>query len=113
MSGTNHCRFEYSDKPEPDVVFEEVGDNQIVWEVDWPERGTPTPEEFDRVGDIEVKTVVVGTDLPDEVQEEVDTVHDAVVELKEAMMDCRDLSEEQRQELTMGNLDALPEVEKR
>lgn len=106
--------FERENVPEPSFRIEQVGsDPEITYRYDWDERGEPTPEEFERLGHLEVKLVTMMTDLTDEVDEEAQAAHEALVELKRAMMDCRDLDEEQRQGLAMGNLSALPEVSKR
>jgi len=52
------------------------------------------------------------TDWDGEVESKAEGAHEALVELRNAMCDARDLDDEQRQEVNMGNLDALPEVEK-
>lgn len=111
---SDFSRFVDVNQPEPEFIIQQVGDApEIVWEVDYEKRGNPTPRDFETINAAEVKLVVAMADPPDEVQAAVDEAHDAIVNLQEAMMDARDLDDEQRQELRMGNLDALPEVEMR
>ena len=103
--------FERIGKPDPLFHVEQVGaDPDIRYRYDWSDRAEPTPEQFERVGYLEVKLVTMLNDLEGEAEAAGDAAHDAIVELRNAMMDQRDLDEEQRQDVAMGNLEGLPEV---
>lgn len=106
--------FEVTGKPTPRFRIETIGrDPDIRYRYAWADRGTPTPEQFERVGHLEVKLVGMMPDLePGAVRQAADDAHQALVDLKTALMDARDLGRDQRQELALGNLDGLPEVEK-
>jgi hypothetical protein len=109
----DHTQFAVRHAPDPEVRIEETGESpEVTWSYEHDERGQPTPEDFDRVGSLEVKLVVAMTDWDGEVLEAAEEVHDALTELKTAMMDARNLDDEQRQQIALGNLDALPEVTK-
>lgn len=105
--------FERIGVPEPGLRIEQVGsDPDIRYRYDWDDRGEPVPEDFERIGHVEVKLVAAMPDMDGEVREAADEAHEAIVDLKDAMCDARDLDDEQRQEVLMGNLDGLPEVER-
>jgi hypothetical protein len=106
--------FERVGRPTPPFRIEPVGeDPDIRYQYHWANRGQPTPEQFERVGHLEVKLVAMLPDLDDEqVRAAADDVHDAIVQLKSAMANARDLDDEQRQDIAQGNLDGLPEVER-
>lgn len=104
--------FEVFNKPDPRFLIKQVGeDPSVLYQYDWEDRGSPTPEQFERVGHIEVKLVSMLPDLEDEeVREAADEAYEALVELKDAMCEARGLDQEQRQEVVMGNLEYLPEI---
>jgi len=120
-SGVDECSgdsdmvtFERVGVPEPAVRIEQVGDDpDIRYRYEWEERGDPTPEQFERVSHLEVKLAVMMNDLDGEVEEQADAVLDELQTLQRMMIDARDLDDEQAQEVSMGNLDGLPEVESR
>lgn len=106
--------FEVEGKPDSGIVIRQIGDDpDIRYRYHWDERGSPTPEDFERIGHLEVKLVVAMADWDGEILEAADTAHEALVDLKDAMCDARDLDDEQRQQVMLGNLEALPEVVKR
>ena len=103
--------FERIGKPDPRFRVEQVGDDpDLRYRYHWDDRSDPTPEQFERVGHLEVKLVTMLNELDGEAEDAGDAAHEALVELRNAMMDQRDLDEEQRQEVAMGNLEGLPEV---
>jgi hypothetical protein len=104
--------FEVFNKPELRFRILQTGETPTVrYQYDWAERGSPTPEQFERVGYLEVKLVGMMPDIEDDdVREAADEAHEAIVELKNAMCDARGLDEEQRKEVLMGNLEYLPEI---
>lgn len=105
--------FERVNKPDPAFRVEQVGaDPDIRYRYDWSDRGEPTPEQFERVGHLEVKLVTMLNDLDGDAEAAGDAAHEAIVDLRNAMMDQRDLDEDQRQQVAMGNLEALPEVDR-
>ena len=105
--------FERFNKPDPAFRVEQVGsDPDIRYRYDWSDRGEPTPEQFERVGHLEVKLVTMLNDLDGDAEAAGDAAHEAIVELRNAMMAQRDLNEDQRQQVAMGNLEALPEVDR-
>lgn len=106
--------FERVGVPTPPFRIEQVGDDpDIRYRYEWDERGEPTPEQFERVGLLEVKLAVLSGDLDGEVEEKAMDALEAVQELKSSMCDARGLDDEQRQEVGLGNLDGLPEVSRR
>lgn len=106
--------FEIANKPDPGIIIREVGEPpDIRYRYDWDERGDPTPEDFERVGMLEVKLVSAMTDWDGDVLEAAEEAHEAIVNLRETMSEQRGLEESQRREVRMGNLEGLPEVEKR
>ena len=106
--------FEIVNKPEPKIRIEQVGpDPDIRWRYDWSERGYPTPEMFERVGHAEVLVVGMMPDTDGDLRQALDAAHDAILEVERVMCEMRGLDEEQAGEVVMGNLDGLPEVEKR
>lgn len=104
--------FIVEDKPAPPFIVESVHEPDVRWRYSWDERGDPTPEQFERVSYLDVSLAVMLPDLEGEVKEKAEAARQAIAELREAMIDERELDEEQRREISMGNLDALPEVEK-
>lgn len=98
--------------PKQGVSIEPVGTQpEITYHVNWPDMKHPTPQMFADIGDIQVKLACLGNHLKTEsVQDEYDEAMQAVNELLSAMVDARDLSEEDAQNLHMGNLESLPEV---
>jgi hypothetical protein len=111
-----HSRIEYVNEPDPEFRIEPVGDHSpVVWEVDWEEMERPIPDVFRKIGTAEVKLVVAGSSLPDELQEEFNAAHEALVDLREAMLEYRGIEPDSDQgiEVAMGNLDGLPEVSRR
>ena len=113
---TELSRIEYVNEPEPRFHIEEVGEpSTTVWEVDWEEMERPIPETFDKIGTAEVKLVVASTGLPDELQEQFAEVHEALVDLRTAMLEYRGIDPDSHDgiEVAMGNLDGLPEVTRR
>ncbi|WP_253737981.1 hypothetical protein [Halohasta salina] len=106
--------FERVSVPEPAVRIEQVGeDPDIRYRYEWDERGEPTPEQFERVTNLEVKLAVMMNDLDGEVLEQAHTVLDELAELQRVMCGERDLDSVQEQQVLMGNIDGLPEVESR
>lgn len=112
-SGENDMvTFEQINTPQPTVQIEQIGDDpEIRYRYDWEQRGEPTPEQFERVNHLEVKLAVMMTDLTDELEEQADIVLDELQALQRMMIDTRNLNEEQAKDVSMGNLDGLPEVE--
>ncbi|WP_224337904.1 hypothetical protein [Haloprofundus halobius] len=109
-----YADFEYRNKPEPQVIIQPVGEEpSVTWVVDFPEQGAPRPEQFAAIGAAEIKLLTSTTEFDGELREKADAAHDALVELQKAMCDARGLDDEARKEVILGNLDALPEVEKR
>lgn len=105
--------FERVGMPDPPLRIEQIGDDpDLRYRYEWDDRGEPTPEQFERVGHLEVKLAVLAGDLGGDPAEKATEALDAIQELQEAMIDDRDLSDEQRQEVALGNLDGLPEVER-
>lgn len=108
--------FEVEGKPDPMFKIQQVGhDPEIRYRYHWEDRGKPTPEDFERVGHVEVKLVGMMPDIEDpDVEEAADEAHKAIVELKKTMAEARGIPEgDDRMDLMLGNLDVLPEVEKR
>lgn len=106
--------FAYKNRPEPTFRVVRHGPPEITrWVVDYEKQEDPRPEQFERVCHIEVKLAVMLPDLDDELREKADAALDAVQDFQRAMIERRDLTQEQEMEVSMGNLDALPEVEER
>lgn len=106
--------FERVGMPDPGIRIEQIGDDpDIRYRYEWDERGQPTPEQFERANHLEVLLVSMMTALDGEVYEQAGVVHDELAELLRVMCEERGLDEEQTQEVLMGNLDGLPEVEQR
>lgn len=104
--------FEVVGAPAPEFRIEPVGDDpDIRYRYQYDDRGYPTPEQFERVGHLEVRAAVLSADLDDDLAEDAVAVLEAIQSLRSAMADARELDDEQRQDIALGNLDALPEVE--
>lgn len=105
--------FERVGKPEPAFEIQQIGeDPDIRYRYHWDECGDPTPEEFERVTDIETKLAVLSGQLSGDVEAAAIEALEAIQNLQSVMLDARDLDEEQRLEVSMGNLEGLPEVER-
>jgi len=106
--------FERTNTPQPAVSIEQVGDDpDIRYRYDWQERGYPTPEQFERISHLEVKLAVMMNDVDGELGEQADVVLDELQTLERMMINARDLDDEQAQDVSMGNIDGLPEVVQR
>lgn len=105
-------QFEYHGGEEPPFEIIEAHSSETIWHVDREKRGNPAPRDFDSIGTAEVKVVVTMQELEGEAKEKAEEAHQAITDLKEAMIRQRELNPEEQQEMRMGNLHALPEVER-
>lgn len=105
--------FEIKEKPDPKLIIEPVGTQPHTrWRYQWPERGDPSPELFDRVSSLEVTLAVLLTDLDDDHEDHAIEALYAIQSLHQAMVEKRGLEGDARRNVLMGNLDGLPEVER-
>jgi hypothetical protein len=105
--------FEIVDEREPLFETQLVSDADIRYRYRWQDRGHPAPEDFHRVSHLEVLLVSMATDFDGELEAAADEAHRALMDLKQAMADARGLDDQDRQDIMLGNIDALPEVERR
>lgn len=100
--------------PDRGVSIDPVGTQpRIIYHVDWEQMGQPTPQMFQDVQDAQVTlATLVNYIEDDEIQAAYDDAIDAVNQLLTVMVESRLESDEQCNNLYMGNLEELPEVEK-
>lgn len=105
--------FERVGVPKPEIQIEQVGDDpEIRYRYQWDDREYPSPELFERVMHLETKVAVMMNDLDGEINEQAGVVLDELQRLNQMMCNARNLDDEQMEDVVMGNLDGLPEVER-
>lgn len=104
--------IEMYNTPNAGVSIEQVGsDPHTTYRVDWEQMKHPTPAMFNDVGTLEVKAAVLSGNIKNEkVDKAAIEALEAIQELRDTMIEERDLTEEQAEQVTLGNLEALPEV---
>ncbi|AFH22473.1 hypothetical protein OSG_eHP27_00105 [environmental Halophage eHP-27] len=100
--------------PEPNFTVRPVGkETHIIWNVDWEQMEHPTPQMIHDVSGVQVKLAVLMNHIQDdEIDEKANEAFDAVSDLLDLMADKRTDNKHDKQDVLMGSLDALPEVER-
>jgi hypothetical protein len=97
--------------PDGGFSVEAVSETHTTWLVDAEKEQVPRPRHFRDLGIADTKLVVLSSFLPEPYASEAERIYEDIVRLERMMARERLDDEQDVRELTMGNLDVLPEVE--
>jgi len=105
-------RFEYRNLQKVGLVSHPTIGTRTTYTIDHELEERPTAKDFDRISTIEAQlaTMFIDTASSAKLIEQRDAVLEAIRDLRDAMMAERAIPEDDRADLFMGDLDALPEV---